>query len=155
MFVVLKMNGCFWWNHHLFSIYLPQRSVSVARQYQLSAPMKTSPRCWPRSSSSSWMWESAQGSKYTPQPINLNVKAQYSSFRIISRRFSTFLLECCICCLEYSCQEPGSLFRHTDFQLLERILQIKQQAPSVHTTQLAVEQICFPFLVGVSRASSF
>lgn len=93
--------------------------------------------------------------KYTPQPVRLNVQVQFSSLRIISRLFPIFLTEHCICCLEYPCQEPGSLFPHTDFQLLERILQIKQQAPSVHTTQLAMEQICFLFLVGVSRASSF
>lgn len=93
--------------------------------------------------------------KCTPQPVRLNVKVQFSSLRIISRLFPIFRTEHCICCLAYSCQEPGSLSPHTDFQLLERILQIKQQAPSVPTTQLAMERICFLFLAGVSRASSF
>lgn len=93
--------------------------------------------------------------KCTPQPVRLNVKVRFSSFGRISRLFPIFLTEHCVCCLEYSCQEPGSLSPHTDFQLLERILQIKQQAPGVHATQLAVERVCFLFLVGVSRASSF
>lgn len=78
----------------------------------------------------------------------------FLAFRTISRQFPTFLPECYSCCTT-SCQEPGSLFHHTHFQLLERILQIKQQAPNAHSTQLAIEQICFPFLVGVSRTSSF
>lgn len=78
----------------------------------------------------------------------------FLAFRTILRQFPTFLPECYSCCTT-SCQEPGSLFHHTHFQLLERILQIKQQAPNAHSTQLAIEQICFPFLVGVSRTSSF
>lgn len=79
----------------------------------------------------------------------------FLAFRTISRQFPTFLPECYSCCTDSSCQEPGSLFHHTHFQLLERILQIKQQAPNAHSTQLAIEQICFPFLVGVSRTSFF
>lgn len=79
----------------------------------------------------------------------------FLAFRTISRQFPTFLPECYSCCMDSSFQEPGSLFHHTHFQLLERILQIKQQAPNAHSTQLAIEQICFPFLVGVSRTSFF
>lgn len=85
----------------------------------------------------------------------LKCQSVFSCFQKNFKPISYISPECCSCCADHSCQEPGSLFHHTDFQLLERILQIKQQTPNAHTTQQAVVQICFPFLVGVSRTSFF
>lgn len=50
--------------------------------------------------------------------------------------------------------QTGKLVPHSGLQLLERILQIKPQAPNAGPPQLAGRQVWIPFLVGVSRTSS-
>lgn len=114
-------------------------NLSSSTQSQVQGSLYTTGNVWMRSS----------------QRASLNVKVRFPAFRTISSPFPNISPRMLQLPHGPFLPEPGSLFHHTDFQLLERVLQIKQQAPDAHMTQRAVEQICFPFPAGVSRTSFF
>lgn len=61
---------------------------------------------------------------HTSWPASFKVQMHSSTFRIISRLFSTVLSESCSCCRGYSCQEPGSLLPHTDSSFLREFCRL-------------------------------